>query len=210
MLVLDAGAGRSPYRDLFTHAKYESADIAQLDGGAPAVDYVCDLTDIPVEDGRFDRVLFNQVLEHVPDPPAVLRELHRVLKPGGEILCSCPLMFHEHQKPYDFYRYTRYGLRHLFEQAGFDNVRITWLDGYFGTVAYQFHRMHYCLPRDARVVKPGWRIIYLAPLLWFTRALTGVLMVAFSRAELRWKYTKTGTPKNYLLLAAKPLPAEGA
>lgn len=204
MLVLDAGAGRSPYRRLFAHAKYESADIVQRDGGPNAVDYVCDLKSIPVEDARFDRVLFNQVLEHVPEPPAVLAELHRVLKPGGEILCSCPLFFHEHQKPYDFYRYTKFGLRYLFEQAGYTDIRISWLDGYFGTIAYQFRRMYDDLPRDPRRLTPGWRIIYLAPLLWGTRVVAGGLMVAFARAELRWKYTRSGMPKNYLVLASKP------
>lgn len=203
MLVLDAGAGRGPYRNLFDHAKYEAADFAQLGTRYTKLDYVCDLTEIPVEDARFDRILFNQVLEHVNDPPAVLAELYRVLKPGGQMLCTCPLFFHEHQKPYDFFRYTRYGLRHLFEQAGFEVQRIAWLEGYFGTVAYQFQRMYHDLPRDPRRLKPGWRIVYLGPLLWFTRLLAGGLAVAFSRAELRWKHTKSGMPKNYLVIARK-------
>jgi SAM-dependent methyltransferase len=204
MLVLDAGAGRGPYRNLFKHAKYEAADFAQLGTKYTQLDYVCDLTKIPVEDARFDRILFNQVLEHVNDPPAVLAELHRVLKPGGQMLCTCPLFFHEHQKPYDFFRYTKDGLRYLFEQAGFEVQRIAWLEGYFGTVAYQFQRMHHDLPRDPSRFKPGWRVVYLGPLLWFTRLLAGGLAVAFSRAELRWKYTRSGMPKNYLVLARKP------
>jgi len=62
MLVLDAGAGRGPYRHLFKHARYEAADFAQLSTKYTPLDYVCSLVDIPVEDGRFDRILFNQVL----------------------------------------------------------------------------------------------------------------------------------------------------
>jgi SAM-dependent methyltransferase len=204
MLVLDAGAGRGPYRKLFKHARYEAADFAQLGTKYTPLDYVCSLTNIPVEDSRFDRVLFNQVLEHVNDPPAVLAELHRVLKPGGQILCSCPLYFHEHQKPYDFFRYTKYGLRHLFELAGFEVTRISWLEGYFGTIAHQFRQMHLHLPRNARALEPGWRIVYLAPLLWSTRLLATGLMIAYSHAELRWKYTAAGMPKNYVVLASKP------
>lgn len=204
MLVLDAGAGRGPYRKLFTHARYEAADLAHLSTRYTALDYVCSLTDIPVEDARFDRILFNQVLEHVDNPPVVLAELHRVLKPGGQILCTCPLFFHEHQRPYDFFRYTQYGLRHLFEQAGFEVMRISWLEGYFGTVAYQFQRMYLHLPRSTRSLKPGWRGVYLAPLLWTTRFLASVLMIAYSRAELRWKYTDGGMAKNYVVLARKP------
>lgn len=209
MLVLDAGAGRGPYRKLFEHAQYETADFAQLGTKYTQLDYVCDLTDIPVEDARFDRVLFNQVLEHVNDPPAVLAELHRVLKPGGQILCSCPFYFHEHQKPYDYFRYTKYGLRHLFEQAGFEVMRISWLEGYFGTVAHQLRQMRMHLP-TARAVEPGWRVVYLGPLLGSTRVLAGLLMLAYSRAELRWKYTAAGMPKNYVVLARKQDVAPGS
>lgn len=204
MLVLDAGAGRGPYRKLFEHAKYEAADFAQLSTDYTPLDYVCTLTDLPIEDGRFDRILFNQVLEHVDDPPAALAELYRVLKPGGQILCSCPLLFHEHQKPYDFFRYTKYGLRHLFSKAGFTDIKISWLEGYFGTVSYQFHRMRHDLPRNPREFASGWRLIYLVPLLWVTRQLARVLAAGFSRADLRWKYTGSGMPKNYVVRARKP------
>ena len=71
MLVLDAGAGRGPYKHLFAHAHYEAADFAQLSTRYAPLDYVCDLSAIPVEDGRFDRIVFNQVLEHVPEPELV-------------------------------------------------------------------------------------------------------------------------------------------
>ena len=81
--VLDAGAGRAPYRKLFRHAEYETADfMAMKSMKYRQPDYVCDLAAIPVEDGRFDHVLLTQVLEHLPEPGRVLAELHRVLAPG--------------------------------------------------------------------------------------------------------------------------------
>jgi ubiquinone/menaquinone biosynthesis C-methylase UbiE len=119
-LVLDAGAGRAPYRDLFSHARYETADFLAVKGKKYVEpDYVCDLAEIPVEGDRFDHVLLTQVLEHIPEPPLVLAELYRVLAPGGLILCSVPLFYEEHQKPYDYFRYTQFALRKLFEDAGF-------------------------------------------------------------------------------------------
>ena len=71
--------------------------------------HVCDLTQIPVGDDQFDAVVCNQVLEHVRDPVAVLREIRRVLRPSGRLIYSAPLFYEEHQQPYDFYRYTQYG-----------------------------------------------------------------------------------------------------
>jgi SAM-dependent methyltransferase len=210
MLVLDAGAGRSPYRKLFAHARYEAADFAQLGTDYAPLDYVCDLSEIPVEDERYDRIVLNQVLEHLPAPRRVLAELHRVLKPGGLILCSCPLYFPEHQRPYDYYRYTQYALRMLFEGAGFDIRSLDWLEGYFGTVAYQLHLMHRDLPRSARTLTSGWRRLYLQPLLTLTRLMSRPLAVGFSRADVRWHYEGGGMPKNYVLLAQKPLPRRPA
>jgi len=207
MLVLDAGAGKSPYRKFFRHATYEAADFAALGTQYAPLDYVCDISDIPVEDGRFDRVLFNQVLEHLPEPGSALAELHRVLKPGGRMFCSVPLFYEEHQEPYDFYRYTQFSLQRIFAEAGFEVVRIDWLEGYLGTVSHQFHQMYRWLPPDVRTIRAmgvGWRIVYIAPMILATRYAAGRLRAPFARADIAWKYTDKGMPKNYVVVARKP------
>ena len=211
MLVLDAGAGSAPYRKLFTHARYETADFAQFKGKKYAeLDYVCDLTSIPVEDGRFDRVIFNQVLEHLPEPDLVLAELFRVVKPGGSVFCSVPLFYAEHGVPYDFYRFTQFGLRRMFQKAGFEVVSLRWLEGYFGTVAYQFRTMHRALPADRRAVRAlgvsRRRAVTVAPTILFTRWLAGRLERFYAEADVAWKVTDSGMPKNYVVIARKPHP----
>ena len=203
MLVLDAGAGKSPYGHWFDHARYELADVVQVKDPVRPLDYLCDLADIPVEDARFDRILCSQVLEHIPDPARVLAEFYRVLKPGGRIFLSAPLFYEEHQKPRDYFRYTQFGMRRLFEQAGFDVTELSWLEGYFATVSYQFDQMVRFLPKDGR--GRGWRRWVIRGVLVTTRLFARFARGAFSKADLRWTYTTTGHPKNYVVLAEKPL-----
>jgi SAM-dependent methyltransferase len=186
-LVLDAGAGRAPYRDLFAHARYETADFLEVKGKKYAQpDYVCDLAEIPVEDARFDHVVLTQVLEHIPEPARVLAELHRVLKPGGTLWLTAPFFYAEHEKPYDFFRYTQFGLQHVMAEAGFRDVRVEWLEGYWGTVAYELNVAARALrPRAAKPVRRGLQALaYLA-----------------ARADLRHKITDRGHPKNYTVVA---------
>ena len=92
-MVLDAGAGEAPYKSLLAHAVYESADFEKIDKLYAETTYVCDLKEIPVGDQRYDFVLFNQVMEHLPEPAAVLRELYRVMKPGGRLIYTAPFFF---------------------------------------------------------------------------------------------------------------------
>src|SRR5215218_8101655 len=150
-LVLDAGAGRAPYRRLFSHAGYETADFLAVKGKKyRQPDYVCDLADIPVDDARFDHVVLTQVLEHVPEPAKVLVELNRVLRPGGTLWLTAPFFYAEHERPYDFFRYTQFGLRHLLETAGFEVLEINWMEGYLGTLSYQARMMSTALPSSPR------------------------------------------------------------
>jgi SAM-dependent methyltransferase len=132
-LVLDAGSGGGPYRSCFAQHRYESADFEN----APGVDYVCDLARTPIQADRYDLVVCTQVLEHVPNPGMVLSELYRLLKPGAQLWLSTPLFYEEHMQPYDFFRYTRFGLTRLFEDAGFVVSEITELEGYYGSLSYQ-------------------------------------------------------------------------
>jgi SAM-dependent methyltransferase len=202
-LVLDAGAGTSPYRDLFRHTHYESADFQMVDRDYVPSTYVCDLKHIPVEDARFDYIVFNQVMEHLPEPKKVLRELHRVLKPGGRMIYSGPFFFEEHEQPYDFYRYTRFGLEHLFSEARFNVEELDWLEGFFGTAAYQLNCMARFLP--ARPTQLGGGIIGLiaSPAVLLSKLVFGVCSVVFHRIELRTKYTSKGYPKNYFAILTK-------
>jgi len=204
MLVLDAGAGDAPYRHLFRHVRYETADLKTVDKPYADVTYECDLADIPVEDNRFDRIIFNQVLEHVPDPANVLAELCRVMKPGGKMVCSAPLLFDEHEQPYDFYRYTQFAYEPLFSRAGLKVDRIFWLEGYFGTFAYQLRRAGRNLPVFHPKLNQSVVGLCAAPVLFSVKVFARLLAGLFSRLDLVAKIDDRGMPLNYVVLAHKP------
>jgi SAM-dependent methyltransferase len=116
--LLDAGAGKLSYRHLVKPycTEYKSMDFKKTH---PELDYESDIQDMPLENESFDTVFSAEVLEHVPDPEKALREIYRVLKPGGKLVMSIPHLMYLHNEPYDFYRYTKYGLRTLLERVGF-------------------------------------------------------------------------------------------
>lgn len=205
-VVLDAGAGEQPYRDLFAHCRYEAADFERVDKPYARSTYVCDLASIPVEDGRFDAVVCNQVLEHLPEPASVLAELHRVLKPGGRMICTAPLFYEEHERPFDFYRYTQFGWRHLLQKAGFEVERLDWMEGYFGTVAYQLETASAYLPKAPRRYAPGLKGFATGAAVAAARPFFRILADMLYSADEAAKFTAAGFPKNYVVVARKPTP----
>src|SRR5215216_5696372 len=204
-LVLDAGSGRAPYRDLFAHARYETADFLSIKGKKYVEpDYVCDLAAIPVEDGRFDYFLLTQVLEHIPEPPAVLAELHRVLRPGGTLWLTAPLFYAEHEKPYDFFRYTQFGMRHLLERAGFEVEEIAWMEGYLGTLSYQARVLSRSLPASRADYGGGLKGLALASTAKVSKRAAGRVANGLAKLDLEHKFVGTGLPKNYQAIARRP------
>jgi SAM-dependent methyltransferase len=192
--VLDAGAGNAPYRGLFKAHRYETADKH------PASTFKCDLHAIPLPDASFDAIVSTQTLEHTQDPAQVLRELHRVMKPGAPILLSAPFAYEEHLKPNDFYRFTSFGLRHLFELAGFEIESIDWLEGWFGTLGYL---LRMASDEIARLDKQPYSAIDQRILARSELELASMGQ-AFNELDLRRLETSVGFPINWVVRARKP------
>lgn len=203
-LVLDAGAGDQIYAPIFQHVRYESADFEKVEKVYKNPTYICDLASVPVEDGRYDAIICTQVLEHLPEPQAILKEFHRALQPGGKMIVTCPLWYEEHEKPYDFYRYTQFGLRHMFEKAGFVVDELRWLDGYMASVKHQFCLMKKHLPRRPSDFGGGLQGAVSAATFAVFRLFLSPLMRAANAADRRQRYTAGGLPKNYLAVVTKP------
>lgn len=118
--LLDVGCGTKPYRSLFEVVDYVGLDIdSEPTRKRGMADYLYDGGKFPFVDADFDSILCNQVLEHVFNPEEFLGEINRVLKPGGKLLLTVPFVWDEHEQPFDYARYSSFGLHALLEKQGF-------------------------------------------------------------------------------------------
>jgi SAM-dependent methyltransferase len=125
--VVDVGAGRSPYYDLFSAGvrSYVAVDhpaSLPVEEDRPIARVAGIVEALPLRDGAADTLLSTQVLSQSIDPSLGLREVSRVLRPGGHAILSAPHSSPLHAEPYDLYRFTPEGLRRLGEEAGLQVV----------------------------------------------------------------------------------------
>ncbi|MFH1048212.1 MAG: methyltransferase domain-containing protein [Patescibacteria group bacterium] len=136
--MLDIGAQNSPYKKYFTKLDYYSQDIEQNSNGS--IDFVGDINEglDMIKDNSFDYILCTQVLEHIREPKKAFQEFYRILKPNGKIFLTTHLCFEEHMIPFDYFRFTKYGLRYLGESNGFIVEYISPQGGIFQVIALIF------------------------------------------------------------------------
>lgn len=137
-VVLDVGAGECKYGALLPGRTYIGADLVFSSDrhDFSLIDVVSEASNLPFKSGTFDVVLNMVVMEHVPDPGQVVAEMARVLKPNGKIYALIPLTRPEHLQPYDFQRFTRFGIAKLLEQNGFRIDRIEPSNGALWTAVH--------------------------------------------------------------------------
>jgi SAM-dependent methyltransferase len=119
--LLDVGCGRKPYRSLFHAGEYVGLEIDTPENRAhKQADFFYDGGAFPFPDQCFDGRVCKQVLEHVFTPERFLAEIWRVLRPGGILLVTIPFVWDEHEQPWDYARYSSFGLKSLLEKNGFE------------------------------------------------------------------------------------------
>jgi SAM-dependent methyltransferase len=132
--VLDVGCGAKPYEPLFSPHAASYVGVDPVDN--PRAELKGYVEALPVDDGSFDVVLCNQVLEHCDDPALAVRELRRVAAPGGRVLASTHGVMPYHPSPTDYWRWTHAGLEKLFRDNGeWVSVRVTPASGTTACVA---------------------------------------------------------------------------
>jgi len=121
--TLDIGCGGRHYEPLCNSKKYIGIEIDSEDNRrTKKADFYYDGNILPFKDNFFDSIISNQVFEHVFNPNLFMTEAYRVLKPGGMMLLTAPFMWDEHEQPFDFARYTSFGLQSILEKNGFEII----------------------------------------------------------------------------------------
>lgn len=161
-ILLDIGCGNMPFRSLIIPVakQYDTLDIEERTSG---VTYVGDIQNmIMIPDKKYDSAVCFEVLEHVANPFTAVKEINRILKTNGYLIFSVPHLSRIHEKPNDYYRYTKYGIKHLFEQAGFELIQLDTRGGLFSFLGHQFSSFFVCA---------FWKVPVLKEVIFFLNAV---------------------------------------
>ena len=137
VLVIGGGTIGSGADQLYSDSSVELVGIDVY--ASPYTTLVADAHKLPFDDGVFDGVWVQAVLEHVLEPAAVVSEIHRVLRGEGLVYAETPFMQQVHERAYDFSRFTQSGHRWLFKRfseidagrIGGAGVALVWSIRYF-------------------------------------------------------------------------------
>lgn len=157
--LLDIGCGKKPYQALLASLVEEHIGIDHKESlhTKEKVDLEGTAYQIPVENESFDSAICTAVLEHLEEPLKALQECNRVLKDEGMAIYSIPFIWHLHEEPRDFYRYSKYGIQYLFNKARFEIVELEALSGFWITFGqlfvYNLYRLNHGPLRWFKVIE---------------------------------------------------------
>ncbi|RCT55353.1 class I SAM-dependent methyltransferase [Winogradskyella sp. KYW1333] len=156
--VLDYGSGDAPYKkmlieyfDNYVSADYEVTNMKHNRRPEIGID---DDQKVDVGDNTFSCVVLSEVLEHIYKPHEALQEIRRIVVPEGYVIGTVPFFMWEHEKPYDFHRYTYFCLKHMFEENGFEIVKLDYVGDNLGVLTYIHSKFFGVFIKPLRTIKP--------------------------------------------------------
>lgn len=130
--LLDLGCGKVPlfemYKDYIIDNMCVDWDNTLHDN--KYVDVTCDLSgNLPFEEEQFETIILSDVMEHLPNPEKLWKEMFRLLAPGGKVLLNVPFLYWIHEAPHDYYRYTEFAVKRFAELSGFSIILLEPIGG---------------------------------------------------------------------------------
>lgn len=194
--VLDFGCGAKPYRSSFVNCEeYIGCDI-DMSGHSHEnenVDCFYNGKTLPFQDESFDGIFSSEVFEHIFNLEDIIIELQRVLKTGGVMLVTLPFVWNEHEQPYDFGRYTSFGITDLLSRNGFEVIELRKSTLYFEAIwqmGIEFFRSSFHAHVSNRYILLLFQLLVLAP-----STFLGIL--------LAWVFPKNDTLYNDVIVLCR-------
>lgn len=123
--VLDVGCGNKPYEELFECNRYIGLEYDTKENReSKKADFFYDGKTFPFANEEFDSIICNEVLEHIFNPNEFLAEITRVMKKGAYGIFTVPFVWDEHEQPFDYARYSSFGLKHVLELGGLEVIEM--------------------------------------------------------------------------------------
>lgn len=196
-ILYDLGAGESPYKEFFLQHASEYIAVDWVGSYHPTkADIDADLNQpLPIDSGVADTVVSVSVMEHLCEPQIMLYESFRILKPGGGLMLQVPWQWWIHEAPYDFFRFTPYGLRYLLGRAGFVNIVVEPQSGFFTMWLLKFNYFTLRFIRGPRPLR--WAIQAVLLPIWYLNQMAAPYLDNLDR---NWAAETSG----YFVTARKP------
>jgi SAM-dependent methyltransferase len=186
--LLDIGCGKMPYKDYILRnssvKKYIGLDIEdalQYDKNIKP-DFIWNGKVMPFEDNSFDCAFGTEVLEHCPEPEVVLKEVYRVLKPGGCFFFTVPFLWNLHEVPHDEYRYTPFSLDRHLKKSGFKDIKLKATGGWHASMAQMLGLWVRRSPMSAN--KRKFLSLFLKPAMVYLIKLDKTRQVEFKEGQM--------------------------
>lgn len=155
-VVMDLGCGNKPYEEYYQElgSQYIGVDWADTLHNLKA-DIVADLNKpVPqINSSSADTIISISVMEHLNNPRNFLTESFRILKPQGNFILQVPFQWRIHEAPFDYFRFTKYGLEFLLKEAGFKNITVHPSTGFFSSVILKCNYFSLRLIRGPKALK---------------------------------------------------------
>lgn len=119
-VLLDLGCGQVPLYEVYRPYIKDNICV-DWTKNSQYIDFSANLNEkLPFNNSIFDTIILSDVLEHIKEPKNLWNEMYRVLRKNGNVLLNVPFFYWLHEKPNDYFRYTKYALKSMSENAGFE------------------------------------------------------------------------------------------